>query len=416
MLKSKYTFMAIPMLITLSNTYAAIHALGNHHPSFLKPTPSNFGKPLSLYFKPSIKRGILLCDQNGTSCQIAAMPLLAQGDSKIDQELDQYLSGVPSDQLLKDANGAPSVSVTRDAIKNNACYNTSITTVQIAALANRDKTLLALSNRTTTFDTIQPTQGASKPIRQLIWAMQQQFAGEHCATGLPPKQCTQPYYLHETVADVNNGAIQENCDPYIYGSCAVATAIMSGDGSKKFNDPKASSQLVGAAFRQFNPDANAISNQKLITLMQNGYAPLIAYHRYIPVLSVNKKTGVVTVTFDDKHDAGMHKIAVSGFQPDIYPIQINDVGNGQRYKVRVSANLNEIKFSANTTIGGKDQPKASIVKIDPNYVAKPFLIYEGEDQKINPTIFFIEHFDAIKLKTPAQNQAVKSTQVPQSTQ
>ena len=213
-----------------------------------------------------------------------------------------------------------------------------------------------------------------KTVMQLAWNYEQQFMGDiqFQVNG----KSVQTFYFHEVVADLGGGKVEEGCDPYIYGNCATAT-LANGNAS---------------SFRKFNPSAQEITNEHIIGLMQSGTVPMIAYGRYDPVLSLNAwHTGLI-VTFKK---SSQHKVVFSGFQPGEYPLLINDVGNGQRYRVRLSSNLNELKFYS------AENPSTKLpLMFDPAFTGRPFLIYEGEDKKTNPQVFFIEHYDGLKIRCP----------------
>jgi hypothetical protein len=354
------------------------------------PTPATYGKPAD-WFNPRrqlINRGILLCQPDG-SCVIDKMPLLCQSDPAVNAPLDKLLKAYPADKFpqKKDDKGAPIVDQQGkpvlytaqeviQASKDYGCYNTSIATVVSTALANRAPNLPPLLNRTKEFDQITPSENASKEINQLAWIYLNQFLNDWGEQ--KNGKAISPFYFHEVVADLGAGAIQESCDPYAYGSCLTAT-LKNGDA---------------LATRVFSPSATDLTNERIIDLMKGGSVPMIAYNRHTPKVTTLKRKGPgkiqiplleSTRTFVDH--GSYHKVVFNGFQPGKYPLRIYDVGNGKPYNVRISSDLNEMKFSVK--IAGTDKA----------FINRPFLIYEGDDEIEDHEVFFIDHYDWLYVRS-----------------
>src|SRR5258708_6543 len=233
-------------------------------------------------------QGILACNLAGTTCRVRNMPLISQGDPRVSPEV-LYMG-------------------------NYGCYDASIVTVTIAALANRAKAL-QLSGRTKIFDELTGYK-MPKEIAQLSqqyrWAAvhhQETVMQEH---GNFKGKIVQPLYFDEVLADF--GKIQQSCDPYTYGNC---TAPVSNN--------------EGNAFRTFVSTEN-ITNEYVINLMRSGYVVMIAYGRYEPSL----EEGPQKFVFKSRH-----KVVFSGFQPGKYPLLINEVGRSQQVRARLTTDLSE---------------------------------------------------------------------------
>jgi hypothetical protein len=331
------------------------------------------------------KDGILVHHPKNDSWTISGMPLLCQTDPTVNAPLDKMLKTIPADQMpqKRGADGKPiiqngkavrySVEEFREALKQYGCYNTSIVTVIITALANRASDLKkALTNRTKLFDEIKATPGVKKEINQLAWAYMQQTLCEIGST--VNGKVVQPHYFHEVVADLAGGSINEKCDPYVYGNCSVA--------SVQGNDAK--------AFRTFNPSPAQLTNDIIIKLMKGGTIPMIAYNRHTPT-PITSPGSSANKGYTFKNNSSFHKVVFNGFQPGKYPLRIFDVGNGQAYNVRISSNLDELKFDFS-------KKSSDAAKFDPKFLNRPFLVYEGEDDKVNNLVFFIDHFDGLTIR------------------
>lgn len=300
-------------------------------------TRPGFGIPINPRKLLGPRKGILECDRPGTTCNVANMPLLSQSDPRIDND-------------VKD-------------MEDYGCYDTSIVTVVLTALADREPSL-NFSGRTRDFSQITARDLKPKEIEQL--SQQYRWAKEHQANVLVGRKIIQPLYFDEVLADF--GKINEPCDPYTYGKCAAA------------------SNQAGDTFRTFVTNQN-VTNEYIIDLMRQGYVTMIAYARYNPVI----EQGKLTFQLDSRH-----KVVFSGFQPGEYPLLINDVSNGKQFRVRLTTDLSE------RLVGPLSLTRKPIVA--PLAIRYPsqtriFLEYEAVAQKITDQVFFIEHVDGLRIKT-----------------
>ena len=298
--------------------------------------------------------GILACNRAGTTCRVRNMPLISQTDPRV------------SPQVLY--------------MGNDGCYDTSIVTVTIAALANRSKALQP-SGRTKMFDELTGNQMMPKEIAQL--SQQYRWAAVHHQETLMQEhgnfkgKVVQPLYFDEVLADF--GKIQQSCDPYTYGNC---TAPVSNN--------------AGNAFRTFVSTEN-ITNEYVINRMKSGYVTMIAYGRYTPSL----EEGPQKFVFYNRH-----KVVFSGFQPGKYPLLINEVGSGKQVRARLTTDLSERMVglgSHGPEVRSTDTLIHTIRPMNPRFVVYPtptqiFIEYEGE-RKVNEQVYFIEHIDGLRIKT-----------------
>ena len=330
--------------------------------SLFKPTAKTYGLPMKVgnsIGPPKIK-GILQCNQNETTCTVMHMPLLWQTDPLIDSDVQDMGPW--------------------------GCYDTSILTVILTDLANRDKSLVPqLKNRSKTLEDIPAGIGgngqpATKEIKQL--SQEYRWAKQGGKGVQQNGKTVQPFYFHEVVADL--GKINELCDPYTYGNCSEA------------------SNSIADASRTFIKTEN-ITSEYIKNLMKSGYAVMIAYARYNPVVSQNTAGGLdVRFELDS-----LHKVVFSGFQSGDYALTINDVGNGQRYRVRLSSDLSGRNFAVNSLPQNGLKPPTGSKASKANNVIYPsdtkiFLEYEGTGQGENDQVFFIQHVDSMRI-TPAGN-------------
>jgi len=140
-----------------------------------------------------------------------------------------------------------------------------------------------------------------------------------------------------------------------------------------------------------NPSSTELTNESVQGLMLEDRVVLLAYSRWKPSTAYDRKSGTLTVTLNWTN---MHKVAVSGFQAEDFPLLINDVGNGETRKVRLSADLGSLKFGS----AGSNAvaPKKIVYEYKKNGTTvdmkdRPFLGYEGEIDKPNPWVFFIDN-------------------------
>lgn len=314
------------------------------NPKMFKATAKNFGSALkkSEIPKGTTDKGILSCNALG-GCSVRNMPLLLQTDALIPSSLSHYAAV--------------------------GCYDTSTVSVIIAALANRSSSSPAPAGRTKQFMSISAVQlpGTTIPkeVRQLTWQYGNAKQQDDGAKNFKGK-VIQRFYFHEVLADF--GKVNEDCDPYTYGSC-MSTTNSSGH---------AFWEVVG-----YSPWNDATwTNEQIIKKMQAGYAMMIAYGRFDPLISQDKRTGKPVVDFKK---SSQHKVVFIGFQPGKYPLLINDVGNGQQYRVRLSTDLSPRGFNK---IGPHRYPTET----------KIFLEYEGAPLGAKDQVFFVEHVNGFRLK------------------
>ncbi len=308
------------------------------------PTPHDYAIALAhqaRYF--AVKSGILECSSNAEDCAIANMPLLAQGDPLIDADVQSN--------------------------SNYGCYDTSIVTVILASLANRNPNLQPQGRTKSFMDIPAGVDSHGKPVPKEIKQLSQQYRWQiqsHYNLAKPP----QPYFMTEVVGDL--GAIKQSCNPLIYRNCAE------------------DSNSVARAFSTAVTGTD-LKNLRVINLMKAGYAPLIAYQRWTP--SLTKQTdGTRSATFVYN---GHHKVAFSGFQRGAYPLLINDVGSGQQFRVRLSSDLSR-------RLG------AQLKSVAYPLPAQTFLEYEGRSAP-EDDVLFVEGFDGIRIN-PANSTPFPITQ------
>lgn len=296
------------------------------------PTPRNFGHPVVEYIPLPEIHGILSCVASWNVCRVRNMPLLDQSDPRLHLAPDHaYLA-------------------------QYGCYDTSIVTVVLTALANRDPKL-AVINRTKSFMNIPASGAVPKEVEQLKQQYTWAYDFQHAVSvgGKIPN----PMYIHEALADAGGGKVTQPCNPYSYRNCADA------------------SNTAGRAFSQPVQD-DSVTNASIIGLMKKGYAVLVAFDRYQIVAIPDGRGGIASRKFIFK---GAHKVVFSGFQPGKYPLLINDVGNGQRYRVRLSTDLSSLGISV-----WVPYPRAT----------HTFIEYEGKE---DPNVNFLEEIDTIKIET-----------------
>jgi hypothetical protein len=381
--------------------------LNELHERFV-PTPSNFGRPLTRNFGGYTRKktNILLCKPAVDDCIVKDMPLLRQQDSRLNAPLVTFLSGyavgAPAVLPLTDKDGmtvldkngnlyTPSTFAT--AMLGNGCNQTSEATVIMTSLAYRASSV-HLSGQTTTFNAIGSTRepvgeetSLPKDLRKLLWKYKNSF---RLAWGAKLKLADKnvPYFSFPgVVADVSGG-IQENCDPYGYGDCN--NQAISGAN----ND--------GHALGVLAPSAAELTNDTVKAMMMDDQIVMLAYSRWVPTTSYNTITRTLTVTLTF---ASLHKVVVNGFQPGKFPLLINDVGDGYQHKVRLSSDLGSLKFAA----PGRRGPSGGLTMVKYGFIDKeghsvelqgrPFLAYEGSSEGVNPTVFFIDQYRYLHIKT-----------------
>jgi hypothetical protein len=332
MKQNRFVLFALLVLGIGGFALAGDSGLALHSPANV-PTASNYGHPVTGYIPLPEKHGILACEAGWQVCRVRNMPLITQTDSRL--ELPAALAYLPS----------------------VGCYDTSIVTVVLTALANRDPKL-AVINRSKTLMDIPATATAPKEVEQLrqqyVWAYD--FQHDVSVGGKIPN----PMFVHEALADVAGGKVKEPCNPYAYKNCAIA------------------SNAAGDAFIKLVHD-DSVTNASIIALMKKGYVTLVAFARYQVAIIPDGHGGIAS----RKLVRGtLHKVVFSGFQPGKYPLLINDVGTGHRYRVRLTTDLSS--------------RVASPVPIPYPLPTHTFLEYEGRD---DGPILFLEEIDGIRIET-----------------
>src|SRR5262249_12148893 len=98
--------------------------------------------------------------------------------------------------------------------------------------------------------------------------------------------------------------------------------------------------------------------------------------------------------------AGYHKVVVSGFHAAGYQLTINDVGGGERHKVRLSSDLYALQFGRSTPQGPVKSTKFVFEpadKVTAPTTDTPFLIYEDEDKAMIAQVRFMDHYDTLQI-------------------
>ena len=315
-----------------------------------RATPKGFGMPIAkVIYSNGVDKGILRCQPGKmgilVNCVVKNMPLLLQTDPRLDSDV---------------ADSGP-----------NGCFDTSLVTVILTALANRTTTQ-PLKGRTKEFVEVPASKTAPKEVEQLSWYYRvgkQYWADEKDKNG----KRIQPLYLSEAHADLG-GKIKEPCDPYTWADCKDATS------------------QFGHTFYKYADGNENWTNEYITKKMRDGYAVLIAYERFKPSIVVEKGRKFVKFV-----PAGLHKVVFSGYQlGHKYPLLINDVGSGQQFRVRLGTDLFVRKFAP-----GNSTTAETVGETDfryPTHIKTPtFMEYEGMANGINDQVQFIVHIDAIKL-------------------
>jgi hypothetical protein len=300
--------------------------------------------------------GILDCDAMGRICVVRNMPHLVQSDPRVVSD-------------VREMGGA-------------GCYDTSIVTVALTALANRAKGLQP-AGRTRFFEDIDGTPAMPKEVAQLSqqyrWVKQYQSERALAAKGQYSGRIVQPLYFDEVLADF--GKIGQSCDPYTFGACGEPV-----------------SNGAGNAFRTF-VRGDEITNEYVIGRMKAGYVMMIAYARYQPVDQQGPQTFV---------RKSQHKVVFAGFQPGKYPLLVNNVGDGRMMRARLTTDLSDrlvgpvaIEDLTEDALRRKGEI-AKVRHMNPRPVyplpTHVFLEFEGE-RAVNEQVYFIEHVDGLRIRT-----------------
>ena len=330
---------------------------------FLVPTAPGFARPFNKvqYITTPFTTGVLRCKTRDVDdCIVRNMPLINQGDPRLDND-------------VKDAG-------------NWGCYDTSILTVILTALANRDDSFSALSGRIKELDSIQADAANKIPkeVKQLSWMYS--IVKEADKQAQTSNQNVFKLYFPEVLASFNIGKVVESvhapkCDPYKYGTsdmCEEASIF-----------PSLANEFANS-FRQFLPGTGGLKtwdNNSITQKMKDGYALVVAYGRYTPMTITTPLPGGGSKTRIEFQKTSQHKVVFSGFQPGAYPLQINDVGNGAQYQVSLKTDL------VSRAAIFAENPTAEIVY--PTQV-KTFLEYKDS---VQGEVFFVEHIDGLRVPT-----------------
>ncbi len=349
------------------------------------PTKPGFGTPHTPPKAFPVKSGDLVCtDKTLDHCMVNHMPLLLQTNPALLAPLASYStkymvkSGANRGKIMwsePQFSIGPTPYLPNDFANNimgNGCYITSLTTVENAALANLPRGV-TVGGRAVTFNKITANSlvAGAKPLNQLEWQY------ERWADKLQPnmKDPTQPsptdfLELSEFAADLG---------------------------------PKAASSTV--------IDPSTITAKGLIDKLKARTYFVIEYRRYDVKASMPDKNGNIKLTLSY---ASHHKVAISGFQPGAYPLLIDDVGNGQRYRVRLTSSIGAIPLTeavraANPKSGGAIKafttvtlPASKLTVVNPPFPHTVYLVYEGQSVTINNggEVFVPEGFDALTVGGP----------------
>ena len=334
---------------------------------FLVPTAPGFARPLKFQVltKPFIT-GVLSCSPKDVNhCIVRNMPLINQGDPRLDND-------------VKDQG-------------NWGCYDTSILTVILTALANRDDSFSALSGRIKELDSIQADAANKIPkeVKQLSWMYS--IVKEADKQAQTSNQNVFKLYFPEVLASFKIGKVVESvrapkCDPYKYGTSDMCE--------------EASLRSLANSFRQSGPGTGGLKtwdNNSITQKMRDGYVLVVAYGRYTPMTITTPLPGGGSKTRIEFQKTSQHKVVFSGFQRGAYPLRINDVGNGARYQVSLKTDL------VSRAAIFAENPTAEIVY--PTQV-KTFLEYEDS---VQGEVFFVEHIDGLRVPTKlVQDKKVES--------
>lgn len=210
----------------------------------------------------------------GGVCAVNGMPVINQGDARIAKST--YGKGITAD-----------------------CYDASICSLVLAALANRDLTALPTpSGRTKLFDQIPATEGIPKELNQLAWL--ENNAGT-----------SQAFYFPEVLADFGP-LFQTSPDPRVY--IPDDDVVFTSDH--------------GATFRDFvSPATTHITNEYVKQLMDNDFAVMLGFLWTTPTADAG---GKVTFTL-----GGTHKLVVSGYRDGAYPLRVNDIFDANQQWTRL---------------------------------------------------------------------------------
>jgi hypothetical protein len=339
------------------------------------------------------------------------MPLLQQSDPRLSGPLAAFLSQYEVNGVLAitdthnnfvlDSKGMPFTAASKAQEQLSVgCYITSQVTVIMTSIANRAESV-PLTGQTALFNALgtqggkigdNPLVGRTRlpgnlpaDLQKLLWQYEHHFIAEYINHTKPIGQQVRYLYFPAVVSDVSGGLQDVSCDLINNGYCGTGEITgLNGNGHALVN---------------WKPTATDPTNESIKALMEADRVVLIAYGRYAPTTSYDPKSNTLTVSLAK---TSQHKIAVSGFQPGKFPLLINDVGNGQRYKVRLSSDLASLKFTARGAglFGGLTRRVRYEFKDSKGnaVTGRPFLAYEGVSEQDDPQVFFIEHYNYLHIR------------------
>lgn len=372
--KKRFSAFALALFLSSSIAQAASAPLANVMSQTsatirFEPTRPGFATSHTPVPLRPITSGDLSCTTPALAdCVVRNMPLLSQVDASLLKPLTKYASRY----VVKTGSNAGMViwaepqfgtaptpytpSAFAQNILNNGCYITSLTTLEHAALLDRNGT--RVSGRAVTFGAVKANRFINAPdaLNQLEWQYRR-WADKLRPNTANPTQPSSPDFLEL---------------------------------------PEFASDVSGLATRQIN-NPSRMRNDGIIAGMKRGATYIIEFSRYTVKAGPPNGRGVRTLALTV---ASWHKVAISGFQTGTYPLLINDVGNGERYRVRVTSDVRSIHFYRATPHGKVAIPPSNLTLSGQPYPKPLFLIYEGADSigvNNGDEIFVITTFDALSV-------------------
>ncbi len=361
-------FLALVAFLSITTSASTAEEYRTRSMRFV-PTQLNFATPHApLTLRPTVV-GNLVCTSNAANdCMVANMPLLSQVDPRLKAPLVAYAlryvvtTGPNRGKVIwsepQFGIGPTPYSAVEFAqsIMNYGCYITSLTSLEVAAAANQPH---SPTGRALTFSQIGANTlvTGDAAVNRLEWQYRR-WADKLQPNLAHPNQPSSPDFLE----------IQEFAHDY----------------------------PAGAMTFQDISNAASVSSNAMIAGMRAGTMYLIAFQRDRVAIAPSADGRVHLSLAENSH----HKVAVSGFQPGAYPLLINDVGNGQRYRIRVTTDPRSISFS--TSVNGQTEAiPANQIEVDPPG-ARLYLVYEGAEG-VNITnggqVFVIEDIQALTVPT-----------------
>ncbi len=346
------------------------------------PTKANFAMPHVQTGSWPVKSGDLICRSTALDdCLVDHMPLLWQLNPALQAPLISYAAKYELKQgpnkgriIWSEPQFSPPIGPTPYAptdfaqnLAGNGCYITSLTTIESAALANLPPGVVA-RGRAATFNDVRAGQflKGKKPINQLQWQYRR-WADKLQPNKKDPSQPSSPDFLEFTE--------------------------FAGD-------------VTGAQAPVLDP--TTINAHGIVDKMKSGSYFLVPYSRYAVHASAPDRAGNIELTLSyDSH----HKVAISGFQPGKYPLLIDDVGNGKRYRVRVTSDIRSIpmrEVRGKTTV---TLPASKLVLVKPPWPHPVFIVYEGQDGEVvdqGGEVFLVEEYDTLNGSRPTLSHPVHS--------